>query len=188
MSDQRENNEDQPLDPENLAGEPAEDVAKPGGGQPRQDDREDLLQRLQRLSADYLNYQKRAQREAEQVREYANADLVKQMIGVVDDMDRALESARINHGEEDPLYTGMLLVHDKLLEVLNRAGLEVINALGQKFNPQEHSALGQQPSEKIKPNTVVAEPLKGYRFKGRLLRPAGVIIAVRPTAEDEQEE
>jgi len=86
--------------------------------------RDDLMARLQRVSADYLNYQKRVQRDISEARDFANADLIGELLAMLDDMERALQAARANHGEDDPLLTGMQLVYDKALDVLARHGLD----------------------------------------------------------------
>jgi molecular chaperone GrpE len=141
-------------------------------------DRNDLLSRLQRLSADYLNYQKRVQRDIESAREFANEQLIKELLPVLDDMDRALEAGRANHAADDPVLAGMQLMHDKALETLGRYGLKVIEAKGKTFNPEVHQAIMMQPTAEQPPQTVLAEALRGYVLRGRTIRPAGVVVAV----------
>jgi molecular chaperone GrpE len=148
-------------------------------------ERDDLLARLQRVSADYLNYQKRAQRDLEAAREFANEGLIKALLSVLDDMERALEAARNGRGEDDPLLTGMQLVHDKAIETLGRFGLSVIRAEGEPFDPALHSAVMQQPSEDHPPRTVLAELVKGYQLKGRTIRPSAVIVAAAPESDED---
>jgi len=143
-------------------------------------DRNDLLSRLQRLSADYLNYQKRVQRDIESAREFANEQLIKELLPVLDDMDRALEAGRANHAADDPVLAGMQLMHDKALETLGRYGLKVIEAKGKTFNPEVHLAIMMQPTAEQPPQTVLAEALRGYVLRGRTIRPAGVVVAVAP--------
>ena len=152
-----------------------------------QQERDDLLARLQRVSADYLNYQKRVQRDLAQAREFANEELVKALLGVLDDMERALEAAGANHDPEDPLLKGMQLVHDKALETLGKFGLERIDAEGQPFDPDQHSAMMQQPSADHPPQTVLRELQKGYRLKGRTIRPSSVIVSKEPEESNQQE-
>jgi molecular chaperone GrpE len=148
-----------------------------------QAERDDLLARLQRVSADYLNYQKRAQRDIAQAREFANDQLIKALLEVLDDMERALEAARANHDTDDPLLTGMQLVHDNALRTLGRFGLKAIEAEGRPFDPDRHRAMVQQPSAEHPPQTVLKELQKGYELKGRTLRPAGVVISTEPPDE-----
>ena len=150
-------------------------------------ERDDLLARLQRVSADFLNYQKRVQRDISEARQFANAELIRELLGVLDDMERALEAARANHSEDDPLLSGMQLVYGKALEVLGRFGVQRIQAEGQPFDPTRHEAMMQQPSAEHETPTVLGELQRGYELKGRVLRPARVIVsapAAGPPAED----
>lgn len=152
------------------------------------EERDDLLARLQRVSADYMNYQKRAQRERGENLSFARADLIKALLPALDDMERALQAARDNHGEDDVLFKGMQLVHDKTLEVLRQFGCTAIEACGMPFDPDKHSAIMQQPTDEHEPQTVIQELQRGYMFDGRTLRPSGVIVAVEPVAETDPAE
>ena len=152
------------------------------------DERDDLLSRLQRVSADYVNYQKRAQRDVSEAREYANEALIKSLLPVLDDMERALDAARENHGEDDPLFQGMQLVHDKALDVLGTFGVTAIEAVGADFDPEKHAAVMQQPSDEHPPQTVLGELQRGYELKGRTIRPSSVIVSREPDAEGETPE
>jgi molecular chaperone GrpE len=142
-------------------------------------ERDDLLARLQRVSADYLNYQKRVQRDIADAREFANAELITSLLAVLDDMERALEAARANHSAEDPLLVGMQLVYDKALGTLAKFGLSAIQAAGEPFDPYKHRALHHQPSDAHPPGVVLAELQKGYQLKGRVIRPASVVVSGR---------
>ncbi|MFA6132942.1 MAG: nucleotide exchange factor GrpE [Phycisphaerae bacterium] len=154
--------------------EPAGDLDK------LQAERDDLLARLQRVSAEFMNYQKRVQRDITEAREYANADLIKSFLVVLDDMDRGLKAAMVNHAADDPLLVGMELVYNKAFEILGRYGLSVIKAEGEHFDPEKHSALMQQPSDKCPPNTVLTELQRGFQLKGRTIRPAAVVVSKLP--------
>lgn len=147
-------------------------------------ERDDLMERLQRVSADYLNYQKRVQRDISEAREFANAELVKDLLPVLDDMERALATARQNHGEDDPLFGGLQLVHDKALETLAKFGVRVIQADGEAFDPEKHLAVMQEPSGEHPPQTVLRVVQKGYEFKGRPIRPASVVVSRSPEDDD----
>ncbi len=142
-------------------------------------ERDDLLARLQRVSADYLNYQKRVQRDVAEAREFANAELIKSLLAVLDDMERALEAAKANHGADDPLLVGMQLVYDKALATLGQFGLSVIKAVGEPFDPYKHQALHHEPSDAHPPGVVIAELQKGYELKGRVIRPSSVVVSGR---------
>ncbi len=172
------------------AGKPPElPVAEPApasGEAPEalQSERDDLLARLQRVSADYLNYQKRVQRDIEEVRQYATAELVKAMLEVLDDLERAVEHARSNHDSDDPLLVGTDLVYKKGLDVLKRFGVEPVATEGQMFDPAVHEALMRQPTEDVPPMTIVSEVQKGYVLKGRTIRPAKVVVAAATEAPE----
>ncbi|MBS3733476.1 MAG: nucleotide exchange factor GrpE [Phycisphaerae bacterium] len=145
-------------------------------------ERDGLLQRLQRLSADYRNYQKRVQRDIAHARDYANEELIKSMLAVLDDMERALTAARENHDEDDPLLKGMQIVHDNALATLEKFGVERIAAEGEPFDPDLHQAVMQQPADEPA-MTVLQEVQTGYRLKGRTIRPSSVIVSQGPGAE-----
>ncbi|MDP6543165.1 MAG: nucleotide exchange factor GrpE [Phycisphaerae bacterium] len=152
-----------------------------------QTERDDLLARLQRTAADYSNYQKRVQREMTEARDFANVQLITQLLSVLDDMERALEAAGDGCDKDDPLLTGMQLVHDKALEVLGRFGMEIIEALGRPFDPESHSALMQQPSDEHPPQTVLQELQRGYKLKGRTIRPTAVIVSTEPSSDETED-
>jgi len=142
-------------------------------------ERDDLMARLQRVSADFLNYQKRTARQADEERQFANAELLKDLLPILDDMERALASA----DPGDPLHAGMQLVHEKALEVLARHGLQPIAAVGAPFDPARHEAMMQQASDGHATPTVLDELQRGYELNGRVLRPARVIVSTPPAGD-----
>lgn len=164
---------------------PGPDAAPAGGAAPAapetieslRAERDDLLARLQRVSADYLNYQKRVQRDVADARQFASADVITSLLGVLDDMERALDAAKANHGADDALLVGMQLVYDKAVATLGRFGLSAIQAAGQPFDPYKHQALHHEPSDAHPPGVVLAELQKGYELKGRVIRPAAVVVS-----------
>jgi len=151
-------------------------------------ERDDLLARLQRVSADFLNYRKRVQRDMDQARQYANEELIKALLGVLDDMERGIEAGRENHASDDPLLAGMELVYEKALSVLAGFGLEKIEAKGQPFDPDQHAAMMQEISEDLPPRTVLKEVQKGYRLRGRTIRPSGVVVSQEPAQEHQDQD
>ncbi len=167
-----------------AAPESREKPKEPGKLESLRAERDDLMARLQRVSADYLNYQKRVQKDAAQALDFANEQLIKSLLGVLDDMDRALAAARENRDEDDPLLAGMQLVYDKALETLGKFGLTVIEAEGKMFDPELHAAILQQPSGEHPPMTILAETQTGYRLNGRTIRPSAVIVSKRPEEAD----
>ncbi len=136
-------------------------------------ERDDYLDRLQRLKAEFDNYRKRAARDQESFAARAAERLVKELLPVVDDLERALEAAEQH--EEAKLEDGVRLVHRALRETLAKEGLVEIETEG-KFDPHVHEALLSQPSE-AEEGSVIEVVQKGYRLADRVLRPARVVIA-----------
>lgn len=141
-------------------------------------ERDDLVHRLQRVAADYLNYQKRAQKELQSVRAFANEDLIKALLPVLDDMDHALETGMAMLYSEDPFLVGLRLVQEKLMAVLGRFGLTAIESLDKPFDPNCHCAVATDNSGHRPPNVVVRELRRGYALKGRIVRPTLVVVSV----------
>jgi len=140
--------------------------------------RDDLLARLQRVSADYLNYQKRAHRDVAQAREFANEELIRSLLPILDDMERALQAASAACDNSTALLEGMCLVHHKLTDTLGRFGLKpILVQAGQHFSPDRHMALMQEPSKDFPPQTILRELQRGYELKGRTIRPASVVVS-----------
>lgn len=173
-------------DGEPMNSAPEEAPAAPSEAEALTAERDDLLARLQRLSADYQNYQKRVQKEREQERQFANEGLMKSLLPAMDDMERGLAAARENHPADDPLLAGMQLVHDKLMQTLEQFGLSLIEAMGKSFDPERHLAMMQEPSAEAAPMTVLRVLQNGYELKRRTLRPAAVVIARAPTEPSEE--
>jgi molecular chaperone GrpE len=193
MSKPKKNKQSHSEQPDRQEGyaSPQEEPQTPGSEAQDQDvagERDDLLARLQRVSADYANYQKRMARQFEQARLYANEQIMRSLLSVIDDMERALAAAKQNHDADDPLLKGMQLVHDKQLDTLKQFGLGTIEAEGQPFDPDRHQAMMRQPTGDQEPMTVLQVVQKGYTLQGRTLRPAGVIVAVAPEGQDSGEE
>jgi molecular chaperone GrpE len=134
---------------------------------------EELIDTLQRLQADFDNYRKRAQRDQEALVGRAGERIVKELLPVLDDLERALEAAEQH--EEAKLEEGVKLVHRQLEQLLEREGLSLVETDG-KFDPHVHEALLTQPSESEE-GSVFEVLQKGYRLGDRVLRPARVVVA-----------
>jgi molecular chaperone GrpE len=128
-----------------------------------------------RTLAEFDNYRRRMQRDLTQARELGAADVLGELLDVVDNFDRALEHA----GGEVPeaFLEGMRLVAHGLHEILDRRGLARIEAEGARFDPELHEALSAIPSKDAEPNTVLQEIQTGWRLGDRVLRPAKVVVA-----------
>ncbi len=130
--------------------------------------------RLLRVAAEFENYKKRTRREWELLEQKAKAELITDILGALDDFDRALEAL----GErDDHVADGVILIVTSLKDILKRSGLREIEALGKKFDPQYHEAVGGMESEDVEEGLVVHVVQKGYELNDRLLRPAKVIVS-----------
>lgn len=139
----------------------------------------ELQDRLLRLQAEFDNFRKRTERERLEFAEYAGEQTVRALLPILDDFERALKAgASAGAGEE--FLRGVELIYNRLLDSLKKQGLEPIEAEGSKFDPHQHEAIGRLETEEHEDNTVVQEYQRGYNFKGRLLRPSMVQVAVKP--------
>ena len=136
---------------------------------------------LLRSRAELQNAQRRAATERLDAVRYANAELMKSLVHVVDDFERAL-SAADQSGDMKSLLEGMRLVYQNFSKALADHGLETVDALNQPFDPSLHEALMQQPTAEKPAGTVIEQAAKGYRLRGRVIRPARVIVAKAPDA------
>ncbi len=136
-------------------------------------ERDSYLADLQRVAADFDNYRKRAARDQESLVARAHERLVKELLPVLDDLERALQAAEEH--EEAKLEEGVRLVHRNLAEALEREGLAEIETDG-RFDPHVHEALLSQPSDADE-GSVIDVVQKGYRLGDRVLRPARVVVA-----------
>jgi len=142
-------------------------------------ERDEYLEALQRLKAEFDNYRKRAARDQESLVARAHERLVKELLPVLDDLGRALEAAEEH--EEGKLEEGVKLVQRALSDVLRREGVSEIEA-DARFDPHVHEALLTQPSDADE-GTVIEVVQKGYRLGDRVLRPARVVVAAPRASE-----
>lgn len=150
-----------------------------GGGELRKlrEERDSLFDRLARATADYRNSQRRLEQDKEQAVQYANSLLIKSLLPVIDNLERALA---VDPAKTDAaaILKGMQIVHDQWMDVLKGQAVEEIAPNpGTPFDPTRHEALMQQPSDKYAEPTVVQLLQKGYMLHGRTLRPAGVAVS-----------
>ncbi len=139
-----------------------------------------------RARADLENYRKRAQREKEDLSRFANENLLREILPVVDNLERALEHARQEDGGNGGLLQGVEMTLGQLQRVLEKFGVTAVCCVGEPFDPARHEALGQVESAEYPPNAVAQELQKGYLLNDRLLRPALVMVAKAPPAAPEQ--
>jgi molecular chaperone GrpE len=167
-----------------------DDVTKPSSmpefDTPSQDDVESLRRELQdkqdrllRALAETDNVRRRAQRDREDYLKYASESLLRDLVPVLDNLDRALTAGRAAAGAGG-VVEGVELIQRELLRVLEKAGLSRYSAVGQPFDPARHEAIAQVVSSEAAPDTVVHETAPGYMLNGRVLRPALVAVAAAP--------
>jgi len=131
-----------------------------------------------RLNADFDNFKKRAARERQEAIRYANEGLLEKLIPILDNFDMAMQSANGAQGSSaEALKMGVNMIATQLRSALNEAGLEEINAAGQKFDPNFHEAVSQQESSEVNEGHVLQQLRKGYKLRDRLIRPATVVVA-----------
>src|SRR3954447_24409605 len=144
-------------------------------------ERDQYLELAQRARADFENYRKRVAAEAASSAARGKAELAAQLIGVIDKLERALAAADVDPAASDevesPLEQGILLTYRELNEALGRAGVEVYDPAGEKFDPTWHEALQTRPDSGAKPGTVVEVLQRGYRLDGQVLRAARVVVS-----------
>ena len=136
----------------------------------------DLKDRLLRSLADFDNFRRRAERDRSEYVQFAATEMVRDLIPVVDDFRRAMkvETADREYAK------GIEMIYQRLMEMLKKAGLEVIEATGKPFDPNRHQAVDRVQTDDLPDQTVLEEYQSGYNFKGKLLRPAMVKVAVKP--------
>lgn len=135
---------------------------------------EGLRERLMRTLADFDNYRKRADREKQTLRKFANFDVFKDFLGVLDNLERAMESS----GSTDDLKQGLRMIVRQQEEILRRHGVQRVDAVDQPFDPKVHEAVAREESSEVETPTVTKEMQRGYLLHDRLLRPAMVFVAM----------
>ncbi len=144
--------------------------------------------RLLRMAADMENYKKRMLKERDEDRKYANERIVRELLPVVDNLERAIEASASASASNEQLLDGVKMVRRQLLDALAKFGVEQFSAEGQTFDPEQHEAMAQADTDEVEPGTVVSEYQKGFTMHSRLLRPAMVIVAAEPARQDEREQ
>lgn len=190
MSDEkRSNDEEEVVDAEVVDGDdPSTSDAENGSGaadQVERDldelsetkrERDEYLELAQRTKADFENYRKRVAKETSEALARGKAGLARELLPVIDNLERALESGS-DPGAHESLVKGVGLVLEELRGKLAGAGVEAFDPRGEKFDPQLHEALSTQQAEATEPGLVLETVEKGYRLNGQVLRPARVVVS-----------
>jgi molecular chaperone GrpE len=142
------------------------------------DEKNDLMDRLLRKQAEFENFRKRGEREMHEAYGRARADLMGELLPVIDNFDLALHHAE--NASSDVIHEGVQLIYKQLMDTLGRLGLESIEAEGLPFDPELHDAVATEPNEEVPDHTVVGVLQRGFKLGDRMLRPARVKVAVQP--------
>jgi molecular chaperone GrpE len=138
-----------------------------------------LQEKLLYLQADFDNFKKLKIKEKQDTLKFGNEVLIKELLPVLDNLERALDHAS-KTDDFKGIHEGVKIVFNEFLKVLERAGVERVDALGKKFDPNFHEAFFQEEKDDIESDTVVSEMQKGYILNGRLIRPSMVTISKKP--------
>jgi molecular chaperone GrpE len=162
--------------------QPESSPAAAGDASQLKRERDDYYDRLLRKTAEFDNYRKRTERERLQLSEAAAADLLTELLPLVDDMERALKAdvpadAPAKAAAGDGIRRGVELIHKQLLDTLRKRGVKPIDVLGADFDPHFHQAVAYEPAEGRRDGEVIEEFRRGYMLGDRLLRPAMVKVA-----------
>lgn len=142
--------------------------------------------RFLRISADLENYKKRVSREKADLIRYGNEELIKELLPVIDNLERALEHTA-SEGAQEGIADGVKMTLQQFLGILERFGVTPIAAEGEPFDPTKHEAVMEQTTDNCDPGHVVSELQKGYLLNDRLVRPAKVVVAkAQENAESEK--
>jgi molecular chaperone GrpE len=134
------------------------------------------------LQADFENFKKIKTKEKQDLLKFGNEVLIKELMPVIDNLERAIDHAG-NSEDARGIVEGVQITLNEFLKVLERSGVERIDAMGKRFDPNFHEALFQEDREDVEPDTVTSEILKGYTLNGRLLRPSRVSVSKKPEAQ-----
>lgn len=132
---------------------------------------------LLRRQAEFDNLRKRTLRDVEQAHKFALEDFVQALIPVLDSLEQGLAAAGTNADDPTELHEGMVLIHKQMVTVLGRFGVDILEPVGEKFDPERHQAMTSQAGSGEPRGTILSVFQKGYILNGRLVRPAMVVVA-----------
>ena len=140
-----------------------------------QKEKDELFGKLQRVSADYANYQKRAPKQIADTIAYEKEKIIKTLLPVLDNFEHTLQN--VDSAENtNVLVKGIRIIYDQMLDILKSHGVEQIQAPGENFDPTQHEAMMQKAEQEKEDNIVLQEFQKGYKLNGRVIRPVKVVV------------
>ena len=162
-----------------------------------QKEKDELFGKLQRISADYANFQKRVPKQIADTICYEREKIIKTLLPALDNFEHTLQNVpavflrkdeATGAENADVLIKGVQIIYDQMLDILKSHGVEQIKALGEKFEPALHQAIMQQAKPEQEENIVLEEFQKGYKLNGRVIRPTKVIVNKLPSEETTQQQ
>ncbi len=151
-----------------------------------QKEKDELFEKLQRVSADYANFQKRVPKQISDTIAYEKEKIIKTLLPALDNFEHTLQNAHASESS-DAFMKGIRIIYDQMLDILKSHGVELIEALGEKFDPALHQAVMQKAEADREEDIVLEEFQKGYKLNGRVIRPTKVIVN-KLTSEEPQEQ
>ena len=149
-------------------------------------EKEDLYQKVLRAAADFENFRKRSLREKDELRKFAVAGVIEELLPALDNLELGLMAAD-NHPEAKAVSDGFRMVAQQLTGILQSNGLECVDPAGEEFDPNFHESVSVQHSDEVEENKIIQVSRKGYTLNGRVLRAANVIVSGGPAKEEEGE-
>jgi len=151
-----------------------------------QKQKDELFGKLQRVSADYANFQKRSLKQINDTIEYEKEKIIKTLLPALDNFEHTVQKA--GSAIQTEIFKGIQIIYDQMLNILKSHGVEQINALGEKFDPSLHEAMLQKTELEEQDNIVLEEFQKGYKLNGRVIRPSKVIVNKLPSEQKDQQQ
>ena len=149
-----------------------------------QKEKDELFEKLQRVSADYANYQKRVPKQIADTIAYEKEKIIKTLLPALDNLDHTLQNAS-SAENADVLVKGIKIVYDQMLDILKSHGVTQIKSLDEKFDPSLHQAMMQRSEPEKEENVVLEEFQKGYKLNDRVIRPSKVIVNKLPSEQQQ---
>jgi molecular chaperone GrpE len=168
------------------------DPVSSGKGKKKKDEIQELKDqvaaekdRALRLSAEFENYKKRTQREINDFKKFANESIFRQLLSVVDNLERAISAAQEN-SEDSALFEGVKLTHKDIVKIFETFNVKSVKADNEPFDPNFHQAVTQEENDEFPDNTVTKVLQKGYLLSDRLIRPAMVVVSKKAKKDTEE--
>lgn len=171
ISESAENNKD--IKKKETDSEDAKDDKD--GEYAEKNEKDELAEKYLRLAADFQNYKRRTENEKNEIFAYANEKIIKELLTVMDNFERALPS--VEESSDKKLSDGIKMIYKQMAELLQRFGVKEIESQGSDFDPNFHHAVLSEPSDEFESNKIIETMQKGYTLNGKVIRPAMVKVA-----------